>query len=81
MSNQSPRRAYRATLTRRQYRAHLSLTPAQFLATIESELERRYPGSDQFEAFEKAGGDTENGSDYLAHWGEYWTAKMQEAGA
>lgn len=48
---------------------------------IESELERRYPGSDQFEAFEKAGGDTENGAGYLTHWGEYWTAKMQEAGA
>lgn len=49
---------------------------------IESELERRYPGSDQFEAFEQSGGDTENGADYLAHWGAYWTAKMNgEQGA
>ncbi|RBO73519.1 hypothetical protein [Microbacterium sp. H6] len=43
---------------------------------IESELERRYPGSDQFGAFEQSGGDTENGAGYLAHWGAYWTAKM-----
>ena len=46
---------------------------------IESELERRYPGSDQFEAFEQSGGDTENGAGYLKHWGEYWTAKMNAA--
>lgn len=46
---------------------------------IETELERRYPGSDQFEAFEQSGGDTENGAGYLAHWGEYWTSKMNGA--